>query len=78
MKNRQPHIKIWQFSNAPEEYKELSTNGGDEDWIAFIPDEMDETRDAHLGFLEEGTPFGWCCVNEHLVPNGRILIGCHA
>ena len=30
-------IKVWRFEDAPKKYRALSTNGGDEDWIAFVP-----------------------------------------
>ena len=30
-------IKIWEFEDAPEEFKALSEHGGDEDGIIFIP-----------------------------------------
>ncbi len=68
-------IKIWKFCDAPRKYRELSTNGGDEDWVAFIPDNM---KDEYIGFLEEGTSFGCCSVAELEVPGGIIRIGAHA
>jgi hypothetical protein len=30
-------IQVWRFEDAPEELRKLSTNGGDEDWLAVIP-----------------------------------------
>ena len=33
-----PPILVWRFYDAPEEYAALSVNGGDEDWLAFVPD----------------------------------------
>ena len=68
-------IVIWKFRDAPEEYQGKSENGGDEDWIAFVPDGM---KDDYIGFLEEGSAFGCCCVEEHDVDGGRIYIGCHS
>lgn len=35
-----PPIKVWHFYDAPEEYRALSGHGGDEDWLAFVPDEV--------------------------------------
>lgn len=69
------YIKIWRFIEAPIEYQNLSENGGDEDWIAFLPDTFNE--DIPL-FLEKGSAFGCFSVDEYLVDNGKILIGCHA
>lgn len=31
------YIKIWTFEDAPEEFRDLSDNGGDEDFIAMVP-----------------------------------------
>lgn len=29
-------IRIWQFDDAPERYRNLSGHGGDEDWVIVI------------------------------------------
>lgn len=69
-------IKVWAFRQAPIAYQKLSTNGGDEDWIAFIP--------ANIGlenpplWMGEGTPFGYCNVDQYTVDGGTIYIGSHA
>ena len=68
-------IIIWKFRDAPKEFQELSENGGDEDWIAFVPDAF---KGKYIGFLEEGSAFGCCTVEEHDVDGGRIYIGCHS
>jgi hypothetical protein len=31
-------IFMWNFKDAPEEFKNISTNGGDEDWVALVPE----------------------------------------
>jgi hypothetical protein len=68
-------IKVWKFEDAPKEYQDLSTNGGDEDWIAFVPSEF---SDDWISWLQTGTPFGCCDVEEINVLGGTIHIGCHA
>jgi hypothetical protein len=68
-------IKVWRFEDAPKEYQELSTNGGDEDWIAFVPTEM---NDDYIPWLESGSSFGCCCVDKYNVLGGTIHIACHA
>ena len=68
-------IIIWKFEDAPKVYQDHSQNGGDEDWIAFIPKHL---KGEYIEFLEEGTSFGCCCVEEYDVDGGIILIGCHA
>jgi len=32
-------IKIWPWKTAPKKYKKLSDNGGDEDWVVYVPGE---------------------------------------
>jgi len=71
-------ITVWRFRDAPEELQALSNNGGDEDWLAVIPPELSE---EWLGWMEEGSSFGCCTVEEHdhpEQPGFKIRIGCHA
>lgn len=68
-------ITVWRFEDAPEAYRQLSTSGGDEDWIAFIPEAM---KDRYIPWTEEGSPFGCCGVDEFSVDGGVIRIGSHA
>lgn len=35
--NAPNHIRVWRFDDAPEELRDLSHHGGDEDWLALIP-----------------------------------------
>jgi len=70
-------IIIWQFEDAPEEYQSLSRNGGDEDWVAFVPKRL--LKEIMIpAFLEEGSSFGCFKVERHEVEDGIILIGCHS
>lgn len=64
---------VWPFHDAPQVYKDLSPHGGDEDWIAFVPD----------GQHDKNPPWAWggfgiSEVSEHEVGGGIILIGAHA
>lgn len=69
-------IVVWKFSDAPEELQQLSTNGGDEDWLALVPPSM---KDDYIGWLEEGSSFGCFRVHRHQLKNGFIVfIGCHS
>lgn len=72
------HIKVWRFVEAPKHYQNLSDNGGDEDWIAFVPQHILDAEDGYIGWLQEGTSYGCCAVNEYVVDGGRIFIGCHS
>ncbi len=66
-------IKVWRFEDAPESYRRLSDHGGDEDWLAFVPDGMSQPM-----WMDTGTLFGCCDVSEHQVFGGRVFIGAHA
>lgn len=70
-------ITVWEYYEAPEELR-ISENGGDEDWLAEIPPHL---TTEHIGWLEHGHSFGYCCVEEHdhpTKPGWKIRIGCHA
>jgi hypothetical protein len=68
------YIKIWEFYDAPESYQRLSDHGGDEDWLALIP----EGRERPY-WMEDGSWFGCCSVSEHKLADGAtVYIGAHA
>jgi hypothetical protein len=66
-------IIVWRFHEAPKAFRDLSRNGGDEDWLALLPGD-----DVPI-WMTEGGPFGCCSVDEHRLTGGRlVVIGCHA
>ncbi len=68
-------ITVWPFQEAPQEYRDLSPHGGDEDWLALLPAGY---KDKTPIWLEIG-PFGACDTSMHELPDGRIIaIGAHA
>jgi hypothetical protein len=69
------YIKVWKFRYAPKEYKDLSHHGGDEDWVAFVPDDF---PDQDPVWMDAGTSFGCCDVSKHKVLGGYVHIGAHA
>jgi hypothetical protein len=70
-------ILVWRFDDAPAEFSALSTNGGDEDWVAVVPAEMAGDYIAWLDFGRGG--FGLCDVSSYTLPDGRaVYIGSHA
>ena len=76
--NQEPDrtIRVWLWEHAPKEYQELSTHGGDEDYVAHVPAAI---TDAYLPWLEDGSAFGRCSVSEHHLPDGsKVYIGAHA
>lgn len=68
-------IMVWRFKDAPKEYQALSPHGGDEDWVAFFPEEYG--IDEYVGWADGGS-FGCCDVSCHEVVGGHIRIGAHA
>ena len=46
-----PAIKVWQFYDAPEEYRK-HFNSDDADWLALVPKEY---RDEYIGWLDGGS-----------------------
>ena len=75
--DRSKVILVWRFQDAPLELQRLSTHGGDEDWIAFVPNMILE-EEGIIWWLEPGTPFGRYKVSEHELEDGVVFIGAHA
>lgn len=71
-----PMISVWRWQDAPQEYRDLSPHGGDEDWVAHIPVELVE---IWIPWMDGGTEFGCCEVSTHDMPDGsQIRIGAHS
>jgi len=73
-------ILVWRFEQAPEQLRELSNNGGDEDWIAEVPPSL---ANEYIGWLESGSSFGCFDVSEYDHPSQekagwKVYIGAHA
>jgi len=71
-------IRVWPFHDAPQKLRNLSTNGGDEDWIAVIPPNF---SGRYINWAEAGGAFGCCCVDEYDHPTRsgyKVRIGSHA
>jgi hypothetical protein len=76
IEHEKPFVKVWRFHDAPEYLRNLSTHGGDEDWLALIPPAM---ALKYVPWAETGTAFGVCEVSEHKLEDGSIVrIGAHA
>lgn len=70
-------LQIWLFEEAPEKYRQLSENGGDEDWVLFCPDRLVE--DLRVMSLVDSSTFDkGCAPEEHDVDGGVVYIGTHA
>ena len=58
-----PHIKVWEWSNAPAHLRGLATTGGDEEWVALVPNSV-EAESFGVLWLSEGR-FG---INVEAIP----------
>jgi hypothetical protein len=72
-------ITVWAFHEAPERFQHLSQHGGDEDWLAFVPQEYEHDW---IRWLEE-PHFAPCSVSRHEGVSwggvrGYVVIGAHA
>lgn len=73
----EPAIGLWLFSEAPAQYANLSDNGGDEDWVMFVPDRLADH--PLVGRLTDSYGFTVDCdPQEHDVEGGVVYIGQHA
>ena len=69
------HIKVWPFKDAPCTLRALSTAGGDEDWLAVVPHDIEQHYD--IPWLWSGK-FGRCSVDEYIIAGATVYIGTHA
>ena len=68
-------IRVWAFDDAPIELQAYSDNGGDEDWLAFVPVGYAE---HDIAFLQCGH-FGKHRTRVHTMDGGdRVFIGVHS
>lgn len=66
-------IQVWRFDDAPSEYQKLSQNGGDEDFVVFVPSEYGDFWAPWIDATDA------CRDPEvHEVKGGKIYIGSHA
>lgn len=71
------YLRLYAWADAPEEYRVLSTNGGDEDWVLVGPEDHPAWERLFWdGFLEGETFLG---VAEWTYLHGeKIVIFSHA
>lgn len=77
-------IKVWKWNDAPEKYKALSTHGGDEDYIVYVPEELvEEYHPFHdaVWWNEDESAWmaGWGWYHKpYRIDEGRVIIFAHA
>lgn len=70
-------ITVWRFEDAPADLRELSTHGGDEDWIALVPKAY--TRRYMLFWLDRiSTTLDPQIVEHPSLAEYEVWIGAHA
>ena len=71
---------VWPFQEAPPALQALSTHGGDEDWVVYVPP-------GQVASVEDWAPrwieaTGACDVSQHEIQVGHnkamVYIGAHA
>lgn len=73
-----PVIKIWPFQSAPEEYR--VSQGGDEDWVVFIPDNV-PVPGCFEEWVDDVPYFGMAThikASELNDSDYRLIVFCHA
>lgn len=69
-------VIVWDWRFAPEELRKLSTCGGDEDWVAFVPDAViDSWGGGNPPWIDA---LGVCGVEMHQTKGGFVYIGYHS
>lgn len=68
-------ILLYNWEDAPHQYRDLSHHGGDEDYVAVVADDV-----LCPWWISEdgGQPFGVCSVQEIQMDGYRVFIGAHA
>lgn len=75
-------ITLWPFCEAPLQYRQLSSHGGDEDWIMVVPDNLLTVPCGHSIVANKIEPLkraiGICDTSEHRVDGATVFIGAHS
>lgn len=75
-KNGALPILVWPYDEAPEQLRNLSPHGGDEDWVAHVPVHF---ASLWIPWLDSGGSFGCCDVSKHELSDGSVVfIGAHS
>jgi hypothetical protein len=71
-------VMLWRFCDAPKYLQALSTNGGDEDWLGFVPDSALSDEWNYFPVFESSLFDSTLDPQKIRVKNGVIWIGSHA
>ncbi len=72
-------VRVWEFADAPEEYRALAEHGGGKDWVVHVPERC-VGRLGCVPYLESGEhagiPLGRSLVSVYDLPGGgKVCIG---
>lgn len=71
-------LQIWYWRQAPEELKQLSEHGGDEDWVAVMRKSWIESEHGQIPYFLETKPFAVCDYSQHEYGDYIVIISAHA
>ena len=73
-------ILVWPWDEAPEDLKKIASQGGDEDWLIFVPKELVEEWLNRYGTPHWIERTAACCDPDRFdLPDGSVLyVGSHA
>jgi hypothetical protein len=68
-------IKVWRWEDAPLEFKDLSPHGGNEDWVAFVPDSIGKDSDGRIIRIPWLEYLSWYGSTHHEIAGGIVYTG---
>lgn len=71
-------IKVWWRDDCPKDIWEAIENHDDIDYVAYVPSKLVENGRCLPGWMDEGTSFGCCSIEEYKWNDGKIIVGHHA
>jgi hypothetical protein len=69
-------IQVWCHDDTPQQWADLVMLGGDEDWVAFVPDTF--LGQLAPSWLDAGSSFGVSSVTDFEVDGGTLYVSQHA
>ncbi len=68
-------IMVWPWANAPSAMRQLSTVGGREDWVAYVPPCYEN---EWRWWITDSPAFDFFDVQDHQYMGGTVLIGSYS
>ena len=75
-------VFLWLWEQAPEKYRQLSTNGGDEDYVILCTEERPDDKYLSVTPWDQAARLAdWlyvCGFSRHEHEDGTVWITCHS